>query len=427
MNVTTVRKERLERLVALARAYRGWNLSELAEAIGRDPKRAIPMSGNPKLDLVARLAGALDWEVGEVASSLLDGTEEAPSDAGEEESRRVPAFEELDRQAQIAHRAGDCALMERIALALRGAARTPRERAIAANRLAGAYDGLGRYPRVLECVRAGLAEGPIGPDVRLMLTVNLANASYTLWSLEEARAVSGSIVDRFAITPPSGRLERVAEAFSRAIRGHALRRMVAQREDPEEIQAMARASIEDLSAAAERYDALAAEFDDPQYAGLANTARGGLIEMRAADGSLGADEALGTIVEALDAAVDVEEPASPHLLESWGWWSTFGANVALRATDRRSAEPEIDRTIAICTNKASEIAEELDHWPMRERAFSLEWLRRQSLVGATCEPRPDWMLDTDDVRVLVGTMGRFPLFRETGWRILDSAVIADDV
>ncbi len=32
----------------------------------------------------------------------------------------------------------------------------------------------------------------------------------------------------------------------------------------------------------------------------------------------------------------------------------------------------------------------------------------------------DWRLDAQDVRVLAGTMGRFPGFRRTGWRILDA-------
>ena len=33
----------------------------------------------------------------------------------------------------------------------------------------------------------------------------------------------------------------------------------------------------------------------------------------------------------------------------------------------------------------------------------------------------EWLLDDDDVRTVTGTMGRFPSFRETGWRILESA------
>ena len=32
-------------------------------------------------------------------------------------------------------------------------------------------------------------------------------------------------------------------------------------------------------------------------------------------------------------------------------------------------------------------------------------------------------VETEDVRLLAGTMGRFPSFRDTGWRILESARI----
>ena len=61
---------------------------------------------------------------------------------------------------------------------------------------------------------------------------------------------------------------------------------------------------------------------------------------------------------------------------------------------------------------------------MRERAFTLEWFRRQTIGRFDPAECAAWTLDSDDVRVLVGTMGRFPLFRATGWAILDRAVIA---
>jgi hypothetical protein len=33
------------------------------------------------------------------------------------------------------------------------------------------------------------------------------------------------------------------------------------------------------------------------------------------------------------------------------------------------------------------------------------------------------VIDSDDIRVIAGTMGRFPTFRKTGWRILHTAQI----
>ena len=38
----------------------------------------------------------------------------------------------------------------------------------------------------------------------------------------------------------------------------------------------------------------------------------------------------------------------------------------------------------------------------------------------------DWTIDSDDVRVITGTMGRFPGFRPTGWKVLRSAQIVRD-
>jgi hypothetical protein len=117
-------------------------------------------------------------------------------------------------------------------------------------------------------------------------------------------------------------------------------------------------------------------------------------------------------------------------LESCGWWSVFGANIALRAGERTvihvSERSELELALAICTNKAAEIAEHLDLWPLRERAFTLEWFRRQQSAGELPVECNAWVLDADDVRVLVGTMGRFPLFRATGWEILDQAMLTVD-
>jgi hypothetical protein len=54
------RKERIGRMMALAKVYRGWTGTQLATALGREPSRAVPLTGNPKLDLIERLADALE-------------------------------------------------------------------------------------------------------------------------------------------------------------------------------------------------------------------------------------------------------------------------------------------------------------------------------------------------------------------------------
>jgi hypothetical protein len=448
------RKERISHMMSLAKVYRGWTSTQLAAALGREPTRAVPATGNPKLDLLERLADALDWETGEVAESLVsdDPTGEgSPTAVGSGLATRAGgpdravtaacadidamSFPELDVGAQRSHRSGSYAEMQSIALRMRQLANTGRERAIAANRLAGAYDGLGRYTRVLTCVREALSEEEIGDDLRLMLMVNLANANYTLWNLQESAAVSRGLLAEFESEPPRGRLERVARAFCLSISGHSQRRILARCDSEREARRRALEAERDLVAAERQYAELASEFDDAQYLGLANTARGGALEARVAAGLVPAEDAIEEIVSRLEHAIDVAAHGVPHLLESWGWWSVFGANIAMRA-DRDAARAagacdaergDLEQAIAICTNKAAEIAEHLDLWPMRERAFTLEWFRRQQVVRTRPEELATWTLDTDDVRVLVGTMGRFPLFRPMGWAILHHAEIIESV
>ena len=103
-------------------------------------------------------------------------------------------------------------------------------------------------------------------------------------------------------------------------------------------------------------------------------------------------------------------------LESWGWWAIFGCNIALRGLQ----EPQLHHNMAVFTNKAIEIADRLGNWSMRERAFTMEHFRRRRVADSTGF-QPDWVLDEDDIRVITGTMGRFPGFRETGWHILEKA------
>lgn len=59
-------RDRLRRLVDLARVYRRWSRQQVAEALGREASKVVPESGNPKLDLVMALSAAMDWEPGQI-------------------------------------------------------------------------------------------------------------------------------------------------------------------------------------------------------------------------------------------------------------------------------------------------------------------------------------------------------------------------
>ena len=299
MDSTAVRKERLERLLGLAQAYRGWSRKKLSKALGRAPTKIVPGSGVPKLDLVVELADALDWPVSEVVAAIWEDDLAAP-DTGETRD-----FESLDDAARRCHRSGDYRQMIHLARQAFAEATTPDQRARACNREAGGWDGLGRYTNVLQAVRRGTQD-------------------------------------------------------------------------------------------------------------IANTCSGGIVEAEVELGRRDAADALDHLSKGLD---DVPGPADALVgdcLESYGWRCIFACNIALRHV---SDEHDLQQYLAVFSNKAQEIADRIDNWTLRERIFSLQytcWKRAASSSGFDIP----YVLDTDDVRVITGAMGRFPNFRETGWRIL---------
>lgn len=408
------RRGRLHKFVDLARVYRGWNKSQISAALGRDPTKLVPESGNPKLDLVVALADALDWTVGDVAEGLWcrNGT-------GNQECAGK-TFKQLDKEALVAHRNGEYRSMTIIAEQMAAMADGPEQIAIACNRAAGAWDGQGRYTRVLESIQQGLSQLDISPSLQLMLQGNLANAHYMLWHLFEARATAHELLEQFSLDPPQSRLEKVTYAFAHYVRGNCHRRMI-EGDDSEAI-CHARSAREDLQKALESYENLAQQFDDESYRGIAHTCRGALLEVEVALGLVKPVAAIRRINDMLNGVIDVDAIESGDWLESHGWWCVFGCNIALRG----SCGDDQHRIMAVFSNKAIEIAEKLDNWSLRERAFTMEHFRRQRVSDAV-GVEIDWILDDEEVRVIAGTMGRFPTFRETGWQILETSNALDMV
>ena len=408
MNPSVARRDRLSRFVDLARVYRGWSRQELASNLGRDLSKVVPDSGNPKLDLVVALAEALDWSIGDVAHCVWDEPMELPPCGLD--------FATLDAQAIEAHRAGDWRRLVAGGAALLRAATTPAERARALNRISGGHDGLGRHGKSLECIREALSLAPLTPGLELMLRVNLCGAHYSLWHVAEARAAARELVEQFEAVAPEGRLERVAQAFALMYRGQCARRAIATMPDAARRNAVEARS--DLERAGTLFSRLAREFGDDSYGGVANTCRGALMEVDCTLGTLDPVDAVAAITEALGGVEDPQLAPPGDWLESYGWWCIFGCNIAVRHLQ----DPQFHRAMAVFTNKAVEIADRLDNWSLRERAFSLEQARRDRLQQSTGFDA-EWVLDEDEVRTITGTMGRFPSFRETGWKILTEARI----
>lgn len=278
MHAIANKRERLGRFVDLARVYRGWTKTELSAALHRDPTKLIPQSGNPKLDLIAGIADALDWTIGDVAESVC---QELPEAKG---AYKGVGFEELDNLAFKAHRAARFDEMVSIGEAMIRIADEPEKKAVAFTRLAGGFNGLGRYANALRVIQASLTEPGIPESNRFMLHMNLANAHYTLWHLVEAKSIASELLEQISTgtSDLSEKHLRARTAFLHFVRGNALRRMIA--ESPDSIEINAKKAQRDIATSLEIYESLAEEHSDPYFGGLANMCAGGQIELNVATG-----------------------------------------------------------------------------------------------------------------------------------------------
>lgn len=400
------RRERLEQLLGLAQVYQGWSRTRLAKELGRDTTRLVPESGLPKLDLIIVLARVLDWSVDAVADHIWRRQEP-------DKEETLGSFAELSERSVDHYRRGEYRRAATIAQVAFTVAATGEERAEACVREASAWDGLGRYSKALESTRRGLAEPDVSDRRRVNLQTNLAIEYYTLWYLLEAKALAQDLIVRFDVAPPTDRLMRGARAFAYYVRGNSLRRLLSTESGAGHLAMhgksdleMARSLFLDLASDAEVRET---------YEGVANTCRGASLELDVAAGVCDADVALDTVSRELSGVDDV----NGDKLESLGWWCVFGSNIALRHLQ----DPKrLQHVVAELTGIAQQIADRLDNWSLRERVFTIGFARRKRFAEWTGFS-PEWTITKRDVRILTGTMGRFPAFRQLGLQILEDSVV----
>jgi hypothetical protein len=269
----------------------------------------------------------------------------------------------------------------------------------------------------VEAEQRGLQERGISSELRHILESNLANGHYTLWQLTEARSLSRDLIDWYRESPPAEYRDRCTQAFAHYVRGHTLRRMMTT--ESQRLEHFAALALNDLQVSSELYSRLSRDFEEASFSGIANTCRGGIIEAETALGHREPQGALDELAGGLESVVDTEACPPGDWLESYGWWCIFGCNIALRhLTDER----QLQHHMAIFTNKADEIADRMNNWSLRERVFTMQYASHQRFLDWTGRVL-SLTLDNDDVRALVGTMGRFPAFRDTGWKLLQTARI----
>lgn len=414
-------RARLGELVRLARIYRGWSKRELGRMLRRDPSRLVPESGLPKIDLVVDLAAVLEWPVEWVIEWLWS---DAAAGVGAGEEQRDPR---CGQRVAVALEAARIALRERrwedaLDAATNAARRAadPGDRAIAALRRAEALAGRGRHDAALAAIRGGLEERAAPDGTRLRLRAAAVVAQARLGASDEAVAL-GSAVAREAgaavadpvIAEAIGRA-RLARAEAIAACGAVSFRLgVAGRRDAIAAERLLRSAARSLGHR---------ELDHRRAAAAARVARATRWQIEVAVGMLDADRAVARIESILDVALDPGREPDVARLEAHAAWCLIGCAIALAGAGAGTvaeAGPRIGRL----TNKADEIAERLDDWPLRARLLEIDFLSRRENGEAPPEPGA-WALDEEDLRSITGAIGRCPGFRATGRALVAAAGLA---
>ena len=159
----------------------------------------------------------------------------------------------------------------------------------------------------------------------------------------------------------------------------------------------------------------------PHADAAASIAAAALLEINVGLGERSARDAVTEAMTTIEAAIDIEATDAGPKLEALGWWCLAGCRIAMAHLQQ---EAELHRTLAILTNKADEIAHAVGSWRLHERVLTMEFARRERVadwLGAA----EAWVLDRDDVRLIVGCVGGNPRFRDIGLRILRSATITE--
>jgi tetratricopeptide (TPR) repeat protein len=412
------RTERLHRLIDLARTTRGWSRAQLARHLHRDPTKVYPDSGNPKSDFVVALAKALDWPVGAVLETIWNGSgsgaaafvERKPSKSNQPDK----TFELLYSEAREAHDDGRYRDMVDLASRMYSVAESDERRAFSCAMEASGWDGLGRYTQEVDACRRGLATQGISTYTRNILRSTLANAWYSLWDLEPALGTAELLANHYQSHPPERDVDQKRVAFVHYLRGNIRRRFMAV--EPDQADHHRELALVDLTLARDAYRELSDSLRDHQLAGIANTCEAAITECLCHRGDTDSAEAVDRILERVDQALSVAEQPRGDWLESWGWNCIFATNIAMRSLQGAALQTRMKPLLEYTLD----IAESLDHWAMRERAYSMQLCLHRTLSEQT---GLELVLNIDemDQTLIAATMARFPAFQQTGWSMLESA------
>ncbi|HMN95783.1 MAG TPA: hypothetical protein PKC43_05975 [Phycisphaerales bacterium] len=407
-------RERLESMIELAQSYRGWTQREAADALGRNVHAIIPDSGNPKLDMVVSLSEILDWPI-EMIVADLRGKMDAPGVPGEAGLPAGPPISADDAKA-IVRRAWELGRDEQWSALLEFSA--PQKH----SRLDGetfahlmyyrqvALESDGRYLEAIDSCRRGLRRVSRRAEAACRLRAVLAYALCMTGQLYEAGAIAIELVNELRDVPRAS-VMRTLLGYASFVRGMTLRLQAeCAGADSREILLDARAALE---LAADVFDDYLARPSSPKDASFAQKARSAAGEIGVLLGERTPVDYVDETIRSLGTAFDLATVSSWDA-ESLGWCCVFAARTVIRSL---GAFEHPDQVLGILTNKVDEVAERLGHWALRQQLFTIEHIYRV-LGDHADETPPQWNFDETDIRTLMGTMGRFPEFREIGWQIL---------
>lgn len=409
MDVLEERKQRLHTLIDIARVTRGWSRAQIASVLERDPTKIYPDTGNPKMDFLVRLAEALEWSVGSVVEVVWG--DQVPEGHEASPPLDAPTFSELNTRLVEAHRAGRNTLVVDLARQMLEVASTNEQKAHALAREAFAWDAMGRYAKTIETLNTALALRGVSTRLRRIMQANMAAAQYALWDLTPALGTADYLAKWYQQNPPESVLDEKRPAFVNYLRGHIHRRLIAI--EPEVASQHADAAHDGLRLAAEQHERLADILGDHTLLGIANSCRGGLLEVDVEQGRASADETVASMLAKIEAA-SRDASLSGYTLEGWGWWCIFACNIALRHLGGSHLQQAVNQL----TSHAIDFADRLGHWAMRERAFTLQLALHERIKASTGIEVPI-SLSHEQRPLIASTMGRFPRFRTVGWQILE--------
>lgn len=388
------RRVNLGRVVDLARIYRDCDLKSLARELGRDPTRIIPETGIPKVDLIARLAGSLEWSIPEVIRAIRSEPERHVDPVGE-----AAGFEANRAAVEHARSMGRREEAVRLAGHLAAGCGTPDHRAVGFILLGETLESCARFDEALDTYRAGgRLKGDVAPVLRSGLEVRIAGACLELGQLEEACDIARELAERTKTPLP-------VRARAHQVKGEALRRWMRHEiaERPR-LALAARAAFRRSASLHRRSNRIDC---DPRRPGALDACRGGLLECAT---ELGRVPVVSALRLARRSGTSGREGAT---LASQGGWMLTGAGIAERHLGGERRRTWLHRFAV----RLRAIAEALDDWSCRAAALTLQHRARTAEAGAERTNAP-WPSDPAELRILIRTMGRVASFRATGWRIL---------